>query len=192
MEIKKRIKNFYMLFRHPILYFSNTIRNNFYVRGKCDIRHINKVVFGKSVSFGNDTRINFYDNSKEIKLVIGDNSYFVNRNTILCGGKIMIGCDVLVASDVCITSENHMIDPKQSIPYKEQGLMFQDVSIGDGTWIGEKVIILPGVAIGKKCVIGAGSVVTKNIPDMCIAVGNPAHVIKKYNEESRKWERCNG
>lgn len=190
--MKTTIKKIYMLLLHPILFFSNTLNNNFFVRGKCDLKRIKKMSLGKNVTFGRDTRINFYDESDEIKLTIGDNSYFCNRNTILCGGNVTIGINVLVASDVCITSENHSINPESDIPYMHQELVFGDVSIGDGTWIGEKVMILPGVTIGSKCVIGAGSVVTKNIPDRCIAVGNPAHVVKQYDCNNKRWIRVDG
>ena len=58
------------------------------------------------------------------------------------------------------------------------------VRIGDGCWIGGGVIILPGVTIGKGSVIGAGSVVVKDIPEDCVAVGNPCKVIRKINKES--------
>ncbi|MFR5466356.1 MAG: hypothetical protein ACLTHR_12100 [Agathobacter rectalis] len=63
------------------------------------------------------------------------------------------------------------------------------VFIDDGVWIGNDVIILPNVHIGKKSIIGAGSVVTKNIPEFCIAVGNPAKVIKKFDIKENRWKK---
>jgi lipopolysaccharide O-acetyltransferase len=63
------------------------------------------------------------------------------------------------------------------------------VIISKNVWIGESVSILPGVRIGKASIIGANSVVTKDIPDYSIAAGNPAKVIKKYNFATRCWER---
>ena len=62
------------------------------------------------------------------------------------------------------------------------------VEIGDGTWIGENVCIL-GVKIGKNCVIGANSVVTKDIPDYSVVVGSPAVIIKKFNITANRWEK---
>lgn len=96
---------------------------------------------------------------------------------------------MLIASHVMISSENHGTDPESDTPYMNQPLITKPVSIGDGCWIGEKVCILPGVNIGKKCIIGAGSVVTKSIPDYSIAAGNPARVIKKYSYETHNWEK---
>ncbi len=186
--MKKTIKKLYMLFLHPILFFTNTFKNNLFVRSG-QIKRINKMNIGKNISFGRDTRINFYDKENDKKLYIGDGSYFCNRVTILCGGKIVIGRNVLVASDVCFFAENHSIDANSSVPYMKQDLKFKDVYVGDGTWIGEKVIILPGTSVGKKCVIGAGSIITKDVPDYCMAVGNPARVIKKYNTDTGVWEK---
>ena len=57
------------------------------------------------------------------------------------------------------------------------------ITIGEDTWLGGGVVVCPGVTIGKRCVIGAGSVVTKDIPDDCLAAGNPARVIRKMNNE---------
>ena len=61
------------------------------------------------------------------------------------------------------------------------------ISIEDGVWIGNNVLIMPGVKIGKKAIIGAGSVVTRDVPPYTIAVGNPARVIKQFNMEKQQW-----
>lgn len=76
-----------------------------------------------------------------------------------------------------MTSENHKNNYWLDQLYDE--LELKSVSIGDSCWSGEKSVILPGVAIGKHVVIGASSVVTKDIPDYCVAVGNPAKIIKR-------------
>ena len=102
--------------------------------------------------------------------------------------RITIGDDVLFASNVLVTNENHGMNPESNEPYMNQALNSKDVKIGDGCWIGEKVIILPGVSIGEKCIIGAGSVVTKSVPNYSIVVGNPAKIIKKYNFNIKRWE----
>ena len=61
------------------------------------------------------------------------------------------------------------------------------MEVCDGAWIGNNVVILPGVRIGRKAVVGAGSVVSRSIPDYCIAVGNPARVVKRFDSISSRW-----
>lgn len=187
--MKKILKRTYMLIFHPVLFFCFTINNGFLVRRNPDIKNKRKMQLGRNVRIGNDVRINIYSKKKEKELFIGEGCYIGNRCTFLVGGKMEIGRDVLIASDVAIVSENHSINPEIPIEYKHQELCFEPVKIGDGCWIGEKVIILPGVSIGNKSIIGAGSVVTKDVPEYCIAVGNPAKVIKKYNFSNSTWEK---
>ena len=62
-----------------------------------------------------------------------------------------------------------------------------DVTIGDNVWLGGNVVICPGVTIGSNTVIGAGSVVTRDIPDWCVAAGNPCRIIRKITEEDKKY-----
>lgn len=122
---------------------------------------------------------------------IGKSCYIGFRFTVLAGpaSKIVLGNQVLVASDVIITSENHGMDPESNIPYMDQPLVSADVTIGNGCWIGEKVCIMPGVSIGEKAIIGAGSIVTHDIPAYTIAVGSPAKPIKKYNFDEHRWDK---
>jgi len=123
---------------------------------------------------------------------IGKGCYIGSYLTVLNAGKIVIGNRVLIASNVLITSENHGMDPESDIDYMDQPLTSKPVEIGDGCWIGQNVCILPGVKIGKKAIIAAGSIVTKDVPEYCIAAGNPARIIKKYDFETHRWERHHG
>ena len=111
---------------------------------------------------------------------IGNNCYF-NHNTILNGGhdkaKLIIGNKVQTGPNVCFYCANHNFDNKE-IPIKEQGYWEADIVIDDDVWIGANSVITSGVKIGKGAIIGAGSIVTKDIPPYSIAAGNPAKVIK--------------
>ena len=100
----------------------------------------------------------------------------------------MIGSNSMFGSSCFISDENHGMDPADSKRYECQPLQLSTVIIGENCWIGEKAIILPGVTIGDNAVIGAGSVVTRDIPANTIAVGNPARVIKSFNYDKREWE----
>lgn len=107
---------------------------------------------------------------------VGDN-FFLNVNgKLMDSGKITIGNNVFIAPNVCIITEEHAMDVEQRI----QGLEYtHPVTIGDNVWICAGALVLPGVTIGEGSVIGAGSVVTKDIPAHCLAVGNPCKVIQK-------------
>ena len=109
--------------------------------------------------------------------------------------KVKIGDNVLIASKVFLTDLEHGSykgDEYDSVPdsiVKDRDLSSHDVIIEDNVWIRAMVSILPGVTIGKNSIIGSNSVVTKSIPENCIAVGNPAKIVKKYNYDTQKWER---
>ena len=182
--IRTLIKQMYMALFHPLI-FLKTTGKRIYIGRRGTIRGLSCINFGKNVRIGNNVRIQIY--RKGATLSLGDNVYMCNRNSFLLGGNIQIGNDTLMASDILISSENHGINPEDPLPYGKQELICKDVSIGSGCWIGEKVIILPGVTIGDKSIIGAGSVVTQNIPPLSIAVGNPAKIIKSYCFESHAW-----
>lgn len=103
----------------------------------------------------------------------------INSNVWINGsGGISIGDDVLIGPNVLIHSANHNFD-RIDTPINLQGWTFKAVTIEDNVWIGANAIILPGIHIGTGSVIGAGSVVTKNIPPFSVALGNPAKVVKK-------------
>lgn len=101
--------------------------------------------------------------------------------------EIVIEENVLIANFVYISDNIHCYKDI-SLPIKNQPIVQKKtVRIGADSWIGEHVSII-GASLGRHCVIGANSVVTKDIPDYCVAVGSPAKVIKRYNIETREWE----
>ncbi|OOM77056.1 sugar O-acetyltransferase [Clostridium sp. BL-8] len=122
---------------------------------------------------------------------IGDNVIININCTFIDCNKIEIGNNVLIASNVQIYTATHPVKVEERLlkDWKESsGQAFfrtyaLSVKIEDNVWVGGGVIILPGVTIGKNSVIGAGSVVTKDIPENCVAVGNPCRVIKKLSVE---------
>ena len=114
---------------------------------------------------------------------VGKN-FFANYNcTILDVAKVTIGDNCQLAPNVAIYTAGHPVHPDTRNSGYEYGI---SVTIGDNVWIGGNSIICPGVRIGSNTVIGAGSVVTKDIPDWVIAAGNPCRVIREITEEDRR------
>lgn len=110
---------------------------------------------------------------------IGDNVYIGPRSVIGAAAPIRIGDRCQIGASVSIIAENHKFESNSSII--DQGVVRCGIDIGDDCWIGNNVIILDGVTVGAGCVLGAGAVVTKSLPDNAVAVGNPAKVIKFRN-----------
>jgi acetyltransferase-like isoleucine patch superfamily enzyme len=93
------------------------------------------------------------------------------------GGKLEFGNDCLVGPRSIFRTSNHNFSSNKKL-IRDQGHTSKNIYVGDDVWIGANSVILPGVHIGSHSVIGAGSIVTKNVPEFAIAVGNPAKVIK--------------
>ena len=103
-------------------------------------------------------------------------------------GPVKIGARTSTGPHVHIAGFNHTFDDGNR-DWNEQGLTIRPISIGEACLIGANTCICGGVTIGNRVQVGAGSVVTKDLPDACVAVGNPAKVIKIFNSGSGKWER---
>lgn len=145
-----------------------------------EIRAVVKQLLGKS----EDAFINppFYcDYGTHIE--VGKN-FFANYNcTILDVARVRIGDNCFMAPNVAIYTAGHPIHPDTRNSQYEYG---KEVTIGDNVWLGGSVVITPGVHIGNNVVIGAGSVVTRDIPDNAIAVGNPCKVVRFLTDADRK------
>lgn len=115
-------------------------------------------------------------------IFLGANFYSNHNLTILDGAKVTIGTNVFIAPNCVITTAGHALDAAQ----RSQGLEIAlPITIGSNVWIGANVSILPGVTIGDNTIIGAGSVVNKNIPANVVAAGVPCRVIRAIREEDK-------
>jgi len=125
----------------------------------------NNIIIKQHAYFGKGTGIKIGDNSQ-----IGEKSFI--------GAYTKIGKDVIMAPEVLIWSFAHSFD-RTDIPINQQGNTdINPVTIGDDVWIGQRVIVMPGIKIGSHAIIGAGSIVTKNIPEWAIVAGIPAKIIR--------------
>ena len=122
------------------------------------------------------------------ELIIGDGSCIGNFNHIYATKSIVIGKNVLTADRVYISDNLHSYEDITMPIIKQPIKQIGTVVIGDGSWLGENVCVI-GANIGQNCVIGANSVVTKDIADYSVAVGIPAKIIKRYCLESSVWRK---
>lgn len=124
--------------------------------------------------------------NKNCRLSIGDGTYIGRFCHFYSTSKIEIGKKVLIADRVYIADNLHEFSDIR-IPVIDQGVkQLAEVTIGDGSWLGENVCVI-GASVGKQSVVGANSVVTKDIPDYCVAVGSPAKIIKRFSFEKQEW-----
>lgn len=145
-----------------------------------------KEIFGKC---GNNMTVEppFYCDYGS-NILVGDNFYANHNLIILDGARVTIGNNVFVAPNVGIYTAGHPLDASR----RNEGLEFAlPVTIGNNVWVGASVVILPGVFIGDNSVIGAGSVVTRNVPPNVVAVGNPCKVLREINNQDSERQFFN-
>lgn len=163
------------------------------------IRGRKYIDFGEGLTTGVGCRFDCFpgkDPAKK-KLVFGKNVQINDHVHIVSMDSVEIGDNVLMASHVFISDNSHGSykgnenDSNPMVPPTQREYATDPICIGKNTWLGEGVIVMPGVTIGDGCVIGAHSVVSKSIPGYCIAVGSPAKVIKEYDFKTCKWIKKN-
>lgn len=150
---------------------------------RSDFGAISKIVNELLQSEGAFINPPFYcDYGNHIK--VGKNFYANYNCTILDVAQVTIGDNCQLAPNVAIYTAGHPLHPAARNSAYEYGI---EVTIGDNVWIGGNTVILPGVHIGSNVVIGGGSVVTKDIPDWCVATGNPCRVLKEITDDDMKY-----
>ena len=149
---------------------------------RLDVVPWNKFNIGKETTIEDFTAIN----NGVGDVIIGDRTRIGLSNTII--GPAKIGNDIRFAQNIVLSGLNHNYKDVTR-PIHVQGVSTSLVNIEDNVWIGANSVIVAGIHIGKNSVIAAGSVVVKNIPPFSIAAGNPARVIKKYNQKTKRWEK---
>ena len=130
---------------------------------------------------------NTRDYPSEIK--IGNNVSIGAYNRIASAYSVTIEDDVLFAAFVHVTDHSHGYEDINQPIYKQDIIHKGPVVIKKGTWLAFGCHVLSGVTIGEHCVVAANSVVTKDVPPYSVVAGNPAKVVKRYNFDSKQWER---
>jgi lipopolysaccharide O-acetyltransferase len=128
------------------------------------------------------------DRNLDCKIVIQDKTYIGFFCTITATNRIEIGNGCVISDGFYTSDSTHGHDPRNGSPRIQPLFSKGPVQIGDDCFIGMRVSILPGVTLGKHCVVGAHSVVTHSFPDCSMIAGVPARLIKKFNYDTGTWE----
>ena len=184
---------------HRALFPANDYRPRWWVRNL-----VNPFVHSRRGIVRSSTRLDlvpFHDFSLGSKAILESNVLVNNvmgdlhfgRNSLVGVGSVVIGpCviedDVLLAQQVIVSALNHNFEDVTR-PIRVQHVNTKPVRICDGAWIGAHAIILPGVTVGRNSVVAAGSVVTRDVPDFSVVVGNPARVVRQHDPSTGRYER---
>jgi lipopolysaccharide O-acetyltransferase len=156
-----------------------------------------KIDGSRSIEIGNNTSIGKYGWLSAIELYgddrfspllrIGNDVYIGRYVCITCISKVHIADGCVLSEHVYIADSSHGLDPRAGPIMKQKLLHKGDVHIGEDTFIGYRACIMPGVTLGKHCVVGANSVVTRSFEDYSMVAGTPAKLIKKYCFQENEW-----
>jgi carbonic anhydrase/acetyltransferase-like protein (isoleucine patch superfamily) len=191
MEKTETVAHWYWLLKTQLYYrrFFHSIGPRSRIIRPLRLKHVENIAIGREVLIHKYCWQQTERHSTQgPEMVIGDGCVIGNFNHITCMDRVCFGEKVLTADRVFISDHSHQFEDPHN-PIMEQGVLPRGpVSIGSGSWLGENVVVV-SAHIGRNCVIGANSVVIRNIPDHCVAVGSPARIIRRFNEEKNAWER---
>ena len=185
MDIKNVVKLLLGWFR--IRFKGIDAGKQIYIGKNCSLKGKRKIVLGDFVTVRPYVQI--WTGERGV-INISTGSEIGELCRISISNVLQIGDKVLLSPNVYITDCDHEYRDINT-PIMDQGVVKNNntVSIGEGSYIGINTVIVGNVKIGKHCIVGANSVVTRNIPDYCLAVGSPAKVIKTY-DPVKGWIRC--
>ncbi len=165
------------------------------IRFPFDLRGKKYISVSKGFTTGIGCRLEAYPENNEVALKFGSNVQMNDYVHITAMKNVQIGNNVLIASKVYISDCSHGSysgdenDSNPNVSPSLRPLFSKPVFIGDNVWLGEFVSVLPGVTIGKGTIVGANSVVSKDLEEYVIAVGIPAKAIKRYNFDNNRWQK---
>ncbi|MBE0390232.1 DapH/DapD/GlmU-related protein [Flavobacterium sp. PL002] len=181
----------FLAYIHTKLFY----RKSRLIRLPFDVRNKSNIDFGDQLTTGIGCRIETFPENKKNVLKFGKNVQLNDYVHITAMNSVTIGDNVLMASKIFISDCTHGSysgDSNDSNPNSipiDRPLSSKPIIIEDNVWLGEFVSVLPGVTIGKGTIVGANSVVSKDLPKYVIAVGSPAKPIKRFNFSTQRWEK---
>ncbi|MBA3828345.1 MAG: acyltransferase [Taibaiella sp.] len=149
-------------------------------RVRLDVLPFNRFVLGEYSTVEDFSTVN----NGVGDVVIGHHTLVGMGNVII--GPVTIGNNVIMAQNIVASGLNHTYDNIEA-PIHAQGVTTAPITIEDDCWIGANVVITAGTTIGRHSVVAGGAVVTKDVPPYCVAAGNPARIIRRYDVDKKEW-----
>jgi acetyltransferase-like isoleucine patch superfamily enzyme len=178
----------YTIFLSPLFY---SIGSHVTISPPFRYANLSQVELGHHVVIHRDAwvqAVGSHEADRSPRLILKDNVSIGMGATISAAKKIIFEEGVFTARNIYVSDHGHAFRDV-SIPIKSQGIGdIAEVKIGKDSWLGQNCVILPGVTIGRHCVIGANSVVNRDIPDYAVAAGAPAQIIRIHNQATGAWE----
>lgn len=159
-----------------------------YIGNPAYIHNFNRIFIGKKVRIFPNVRLEVH--GEKASLTIEDNVAIGQNVHITSGENLVIGASSTILANVFITDIDHDYEEIGKHVLNQKKIIKKTV-IGENCFIGIGVAIQAGTILGKQCIVGANSVVRGEFPDYCVIVGSPARIIKKYNLETKCWQKIN-
>lgn len=191
--IDKIIKIYYVLISIRYKFSFQKFGKLSYIKRPIYIPNKKNIIIGERVSIWNGARIEpvlKYKNQKMNPKIIIEDTVKIQQNFHCTSGvEVLIKKGTLITPNVGIFDIVHPYEDIKISPHDQQ-IMCYRVQIGRNCMIGMNSVIMPGVSLGDHTIVGANSVVTKSTEGYCVIAGNPAKIIKKYNFDSKAWEKA--
>lgn len=182
---------FFLKLKHSLkFYFSKNISRNIFLGTNVQIFGLDNVVIKENCTIGENTLINVNNRTnKEIQFTINSNVYVGRDNFFSVGKLIFIGDYCIFGNKCSLICSDHIFETPLT-PYAFTGNSFEkEIRVGVNCWFGHGVSIVGNVKIGHGSIVGANTLVTKDIPPFSMVVGNPAKIIKTFSFETNLWEK---
>lgn len=146
------------------------------------------ISIGAFVSIGSGAVVEALVPDRGVTVTIHDGAYVGHGLRLTAVNEVVIHEEAMLADDCYVSDTNHVYEDP-TVPIKRQGLKDDGrrVEIGPGAWLGIGAVVCGNVRIGRNAVVGARSVVTTDVPDHCVVVGNPAHIVRRFEGEAWRW-----
>lgn len=182
---------FFLKLKHSLkFYFSKNISRNIFLGTNVQIFGLDNVVIKENCTIGENTLINVNNRTnKELQFTINSNVYIGRDNFFSVGKLIFIGDYCIFGNKCSLICSDHIFETPLT-PYAFTGNSFEkEIRVGVNCWFGHGVSIVGNVKIGHGSIVGANTLVTKDIPPFSMVVGNPAKIIKTFSFETNLWEK---